>query len=107
MSLTEKERLVMALEHPVRSLCWDGETLVDWVDGGTRYSLSGKQTKARVYFAYRFDRAVLSPNREFAVLYEVLGTKGLIVHGNDEPREINRSYYHATAYEYPIALFSL
>src|SRR5262249_3427266 len=35
------------------------------------------------------------------------GTKGLVVRGSEQVREVNRSYYHASAYEYPIAVFTL
>src|SRR5688572_1291806 len=100
MSLTEKGRRVIPLERPVGSLCWDGDELVDWVGGGTRFYLTGGSKESRVFFGYRFDRAVLSPDRRFAVIYEACGTKGLVICGNEYTREINRSYYCANAYEY-------
>jgi hypothetical protein len=107
MSLDEKERFVIPLASPVRSLCWDGDELVDWVSGGVRYSLSGVETRAKVYFPYRFDRAVSSPDGQWAILYEVLGTKALITARERQVRELNRSYYFANAYEYPITVFRL
>jgi hypothetical protein len=81
--------------------------LVDWAGGGTRFLFDGSTVRAGVFFAYRFDRAAVSCNGEYVVVYEALGTKGLIVRGNKEVREINRSYYHAHVYEYPIALLDL
>jgi len=60
VSIFVKERVEIPLQTGVRSLCWDGDELVDWASGGTRFSLSGQQTDSNVYFAYRFDRAVLS-----------------------------------------------
>jgi hypothetical protein len=86
------------------SLSWDGEDLVDWVGGGARYSLTGEIRCRSVNYAYPFDAAVVSPSGEFAVLYTRLQTKGLILRRGEIVREINRSFYHADAYEYPIAL---
>jgi hypothetical protein len=40
------------------------------------------------------------------VIYERLGTKGLLLHEGRIVRELDRSYYHASAYEYPVALFN-
>ena len=34
-----------------------------------------------------------------------MGTKGLLLHNGKILRELNRSSYHANAYEYPVALF--
>jgi hypothetical protein len=39
------------------------------------------------------------------VIYEKLGTKGLVLSRGEVLREINRSFYHADRYEYPIAIF--
>jgi len=89
----------------MRSLCWAGDTLVDWVGGGRVLHLDGELEKARVNYGYRFDAAVASPCGEFAVIYEKLGTKGLVLRRGEVLREINRSFYCADAYEYPIAIF--
>ncbi len=48
-----------------------------------------------------------SPSSNFAVLYERLGTKGLVLKRGKIVREIDRSFYHANDYEYPITLFQL
>jgi len=89
----------------IRSLCWRGDELVDWVGGGRSFALDGTERLSSVYYADRFDAATASPDGCFAVIYERLGTKGLLLHNGKMLRELNRSYYHAEAYEYPVALF--
>jgi hypothetical protein len=92
----------------VRSLCWHGEELVDWVSGGRRYPLDGSSmVDPHVRFAYRFDVAAVSPSGRYACIYERLGTKGLLVREGSVLREIDRSYYCANAYDYPLVLFAL
>jgi hypothetical protein len=91
----------------VRSLCWQGEDLIDWAGGGAVYRLDGSSERMRVNYAYRFDAAVVSPTGTYAVIYERLGTKGLVLKDGKILREINRSFYHANAYEYPVALGQL
>ena len=91
----------------VRSLCWHGDELVDWAAGAIRYQLGGSSSDQKVNYAYRFDHAVSSLSGEYAVLYEQLGTKGLILKHGKIVREIDRSFYCADAYEYPVVLFTL
>jgi hypothetical protein len=91
----------------VRSLVWDGDSLVDWVSGGTRFHLNGEVTERHVNYAYPFDAAVSSPSGEFAGIYTRTQTKGLLLRKGEIVREINRSFYQASKYEYPIALFRL
>ncbi len=90
----------------IRSLCWRGDELVDWVGGGRVFASDGMERPANVRYAYRFDAATASPDGRFAVVYERLGTKGLLLHDGRIVREIDRSFYHAEAYEYPVALFN-
>jgi hypothetical protein len=87
------------------SLCWRGDELVDWVGGCRAFALDGTERRASVHYGYRFDAATASPDGRFAVIYERLGTKGLLLQNGKFLRELNRSYYHADAYEYPVALF--
>jgi hypothetical protein len=89
----------------VASLVWCGDELVDWVAGGVRYGLDGSSTSASRFYAYRFDAAVGTPDGEWAVLYTRLGTKGLLLRNHDLVRELDRSYYCADAYEFPVALW--
>jgi len=90
----------------VRSLCWRGDELVDWVGGGRVFTSDGTERPARVRYAYRFDAATASPDGRFAVIYERLGTKGLLLDDGRIVRELDRSFYQAEAYEYPVALFN-
>lgn len=92
----------------IRSLCWVDEALVDWVGGGASYFLDSKVKQPSIFYPYRFDAALISPSKEYTVLFERFGTKGVIVQNNDRVvREINRSYYYAHAYEYPINILRL
>ncbi len=91
----------------VRSLVWEGDTLVDWIGGGARYDLDGGCARPSVYYAYAFDAAVALAGSGFAVIYTRSATKGLVLHHGSVVREINRSFYHADVYEYPIALSRL
>jgi hypothetical protein len=81
-----------------------GEIMIDWVCGGASYTLDGATTSATVHYAYQFDAAVASPTQEYAVIYTRFGTKGLVLKKGKVLREINRSFYHANVYEYPVAI---
>jgi hypothetical protein len=91
----------------VRSLVWQGDELVDWASGGQRFLLSGETVPRHVNYAFPFDAAVSSPSGEYAVIYARLGTKGLVLRRGEIVREINRSFYCADAYEYPVAILRL
>ncbi len=90
------------LKAPVASLIWRGDDLVDLTRGGESYSLDGSYRVAKLYWGFRFDAALTSPSGQYSVIYERLGTKGLLLDGLKIVRELNRSYYHAEVYEYPI-----
>jgi hypothetical protein len=89
----------------IRSLCWRGDELVDWVGGGRVLALDGTERGALVNYAGHLDAATASRDGRFVVIYERLGTKGLLLKDGQILREISRSSYHANAYEYPVALF--
>ncbi len=91
----------------VRSLMWEGDVLIDWAAGGVRYGVDGEIDRYYSSFGPPFDHAIGSPSGDFVVLYGRLGTKALLLRGGKLLREINRSYYFAHAYEYPIALVRL
>jgi hypothetical protein len=38
--------------HGVRSHCWRGDELVDWVGGGRAFSLDGTTQAGNVHYAY-------------------------------------------------------
>lgn len=90
----------------IRSLCWRGNELVDWVGGGRAFATDGTERPATVRYGYRFDAATASPDGRFAVIYERLGTKGLLLRDGRILRELGRSFYQADTYEYPVALFN-
>ncbi len=88
----------------LRTLNWLGDKLVDWSMAGTVYSLEGEETQINSYhFAFGCDSAITSQNGDYAFIYKRLGTKGLLLKDGEIIREINRSYYHAETYEYPVA----
>lgn len=91
----------------VRSLHWQGDHLVDWVAGERRFFLDGTIENSRVIWSYRFDSVVVSRSGRFVAPYEKLGTKALLLEDGKLLRELNRSFYHADAYEYPIAFLTL
>jgi len=91
----------------VLSLVWDGDELVDMARGGWRYPLDGDPVPNPISHGNLFDAAVALPDSPWSVIYTRRGTKGLVLRGGQLVREINRSYYCADAYEYPIVLFRL
>lgn len=49
-----------------------------------------------------------SPAGDLAALLQTTGTKGLLLKADKRLlREVNRSFYHAEAYRYPLVLFTL
>jgi hypothetical protein len=90
----------------VRSLCWRGDQLIDWVGGGRVFAADGTEHPSNIRYAYGFDAATASPDGRFAVIYKKLGTKGLLLRDGEILRELDRSYYFAETYEYPVALFN-
>jgi hypothetical protein len=104
--MVHEQRIIIPATN-VRSLVWRDDALVDWVGGGATYGLDGSATRATINYAYHFDAAVVSPSSRYAVIYERLGTKGIILDNGTVLREINRSFYCANVYEYPVALFAL
>src|SRR5882672_5196828 len=90
----------------IRSLCWRGDELVDWVGGGRAFALDGSERRARINDAYRFDAATASADGRFAVIYERLGTEALLLHDGKILRQLNRDFYRAYAFEYPVVLFN-
>ncbi len=89
----------------IRSLVWSGDSLVDWVVAGNVYHLDGSFEPRRGGHPFNADAAVSAPHTEFAVTYVRAGTKGLLLKNGRLHRELNRSFYHAKAYDYPVCLF--
>lgn len=86
------------------SLRWDGDELVDVVGGERRWSVDGTERAASRNYGYPFDRAVVSPSGRYVIVYAERGTKALVLDGTQVVRELNRSYCHATDFDYPVAL---
>lgn len=107
--MREKEKFWIPTRkgRSVKSLNWSGDELVDVAGGYGRYWLDGRAEPHVVNYAFRFDRAVTSRDGKYAVIYENLGTKGLVLRDGQVIREINRSFYHANVYEYPVTIFKL
>ncbi len=99
------QELRIPLSTPARTLCWEGDALVEWTGGARRIGLDGTVSLGAFGLAYtRFDDAVATPDGRCAVVYERRGTKGLLLYERRVLREIGRSYYHADQYDYPVAL---
>ncbi len=93
----------------LQSLAWHGDSLIDVLGGNDVFHLDGTVEEPAIsrMYAYPFD-SIVTCNR-YAVMYAALGTKGLVVdiQGPRTLREVNRSYYHAKDYEYPITTFKI
>jgi hypothetical protein len=100
--VAEPIRLAFPAWKRVRSLVWAGDRLIDVVGGGAALGLDGSVTPSSGGWAYEFDRALATDDGQTVVLYTALGTKGLVIRGGRLLREINRSYYHADTYEFPV-----
>lgn len=98
--LTTTETILPA--YSPKSLCWQNDSLVDWVGGGNTYALDGTWKSASRSYSYRFDSALVSVTGRFALLYERLGTKAILLEAGRVVRELNRSFYQAYVYEYPV-----
>ena len=94
--------------HPLTwqpgSLAWEGDDLVDWVGGGRRWLPDGTEIPPAIGYGGDFDRALVSPSGRYAAIVTERQTKGLVLDRSAILREIDRSYYHADKYAYPIAL---
>lgn len=88
------------------SLHWYNGGLMDWVSG-ILYKLNGEQQHSGYCIGGPFDAVRQSSDSVYAVVFERLGTKGLVLKHGKIIREINRSYYCAEAYEYPIEIIKL
>lgn len=90
------------------TISWVDNYLIDWADSGRQYFPDGQIKEIGSYhFAFSFDSAISSEDGVYSVIYKRLGIKGLLLKNGQILREINRSYYHAEAYEYPVAFASL
>jgi hypothetical protein len=109
MIMREKEKIRIPIRNGqlIKSLSWCGDELVDIAGGYARYRLDGTVESNRVNYAFSFDQAVTSRDGKYAIIYENLGTKGVVLREGKVIREINRSFYQADVYEYPVVIFKL
>lgn len=113
VAIRVRERIVrarnlrLARDQVPVTLAWEGDCLVDVVGGEASVDLEGGTTHRSVSWSYPFDRALVSPVSGTRVIYQATGTKALVAKSKRKVRELNRSYYHANAYEYPVAVACL
>lgn len=96
-------------ERQVSALAWEGDDLVDFFHGPTRWTPDGAADSPQIFrmFGGPFDHAMYSPSSGFQVLYAERGTKALLLRDGELVRELDRSYYHAEDFDYPVALGAL
>jgi len=87
----------------VSTLLWDGDELVD-VTTNLRIRLDGAVSPDTRSIGYPFDRAagVRLGDIFWSVAYANRATKGLLMKNGDIHRELNRSFYFADDYDYPL-----
>jgi len=101
------KKQTIATQSGYRTISWLNNSIIDWAGGGTCYGLNGEYSQLGAYhYAYDFDRGITSADGRHAFIYHNRGTKGLLLKDGDILREINRSYYHASTYEYPAAFYT-
>jgi len=91
----------------VASLVWEKGHLLDWKGGGRCYNLDGTSPERRgsYGYSYRFDSA--QSLDDWVLLYEKRGTKAALIKDQKLDRQLNRDYYHADIYNYPIVFGTL
>ena len=89
----------------VSTLIWDGDEIVD-ITTKRRTSIGGAISKPEWSMTYRFDRATSFRHCDAlrSALYENRGTKAVLMKNGSVHRELNRSYYCADDYDYPITI---
>jgi hypothetical protein len=92
----------------VSSLVFQGDVLVDWVAGGRAFGMDGSERRALVSYGCRFDSAIVAPDQKYAILFERLGAKAVLVDVRTGRvlREIDRSYYCANAFVFPLVMWT-
>lgn len=84
----------------------DGQAvLTDWASWGT-YAAGDSVVESARSLAFPFDHAVVGPDG-WVVVLERAGTKAVVLKDGVVVREVNRSFAHASSYEYPMAVTSI
>lgn len=94
----------IAVSAAPKSLVWQGDELVSWVGGGRRWDRDGVEQQAPFAWSFPFDTGTSSASGPYSAVYQERGTKGALLEGKRVVRELNRSYYRAPDYDYPLAL---
>lgn len=92
----------LAADNP-QTISWAGDDIVDWARLKNYGTASSQPQQIQRGFGFPFNRAITSTDGQYAFVYQVLGTKGILLKNGEQMREINRSYYYADTYEYPVA----
>ncbi len=86
----------------LRTIDWFENSVVDWNSAGNQYFENGITKQLQKYhFGFVCDGSITSENGKYVLIYQKLGTKGLLLKNGELLREINRSYYQSSVYEFP------
>lgn len=100
-------RRVEISESGVRGMAWIHGELID-VAGGWAGLFPARRQRTHTNYGDDFDTVVVSPQTDVVALVASRGTKSLLLALDGSViREIDRSYYHAGVFRYPLALFTL
>ncbi|MGA6162562.1 hypothetical protein [Amycolatopsis magusensis] len=106
--MREVRREVIAAPQ-AKALVWIGDTLYDVAAGWRPFPLDGSTGSSKFSgYGGQFDAATISPAGDVVALIASTGTKALLLASDGRLlREVNRSYYQAEAYRYPLTLCTL
>ncbi|PKV52842.1 hypothetical protein ATE84_4970 [Aquimarina sp. MAR_2010_214] len=91
----------------LKTIDWFDNKVVDWNSAGTQYLENGETIQLQKYhFGFECDSSITSQNGKYVLIYQKLGTKGLLLKNGELLREINRSYYQSSVYEFPAAFLT-
>ena len=94
--------------HGVKTLTFAEDAVIDYASGQISYRFDGTvRNPVFTSFGSSFDGAIAAPDGRHVVVYQRLGTKALLLRDGKLCRELNRSDYHAEAFEYPIGFLRL
>lgn len=104
---TPREIGRVTFDVEVASIAWAGDAVVDLARGNQAYGMDGSRRDSRFFWGYPFDIGIVGPSGVVALAHR-RGTKGLVAWGElrGQYREINRSFYCADSYDYPLARFA-
>ena len=102
-----KRRTISDVIFSVGVLSWDKNTLIDYKNCCNRYAIDAAPEFGQSYnWPYDFDGIKTSTDGVYIFMYTKLGTKGLLIKNGELLREINRSYYYASTYDYPVEFYT-